>query len=110
VAGGTFTNVTKNYPAAPTVPSGIFCQHVSFMTPTESCADFPRIPMGDVDLQREIRLENWSGVVDIQPKRRSVRSVYSAKIDRGKSSVTVATYQGESAEEVRHGMHFMSYF
>jgi hypothetical protein len=57
--------------------------------------------MGEIDLQREIRWEKHSGVVEYRRERHSVRRVYSAKVDRGKSSVTVATYQGDSAEEVR---------
>ncbi|KAF7374210.1 hypothetical protein MSAN_00303100 [Mycena sanguinolenta] len=77
VAGGTFTNITKNYSAAPAVP-----------------ADFPRIPMGDIDLQREIRLNKPSGVV-------SLRRLHSAKIERGmvRMTRTVAMYQGDGAEQ-----------
>jgi hypothetical protein len=71
------------------------------MNGTEYCADFRRIPMGDIDLQRELRLNKHSGVADYQREQCSVRRVYSAKLDRGKLSVTVATYQGDSAEEVR---------
>jgi hypothetical protein len=70
------------------------------MNGAEYCADFRRIPIRDIDLQHEICLDKYSGVADYQRERRSVRRVYSAKIDRGKSSVTVATYQGKSAEEV----------
>ncbi|KAF7374176.1 hypothetical protein MSAN_00299400 [Mycena sanguinolenta] len=81
VAGGTFTNITKNYSTAPTVSP-----------------DFRKILMSDVDLQREIRLDKPSGVV-------SLRRLYSAKIEHGTSSVarTVAVYQGDEAEqEWRH--------
>ena len=53
--------------------------------------------MGDLNLQYEIYLDNGWGVV-------SVRRVYSAKIDRRRSSVTVAMYQGDGAEEVCHIM------
>ncbi|KAJ7340576.1 hypothetical protein DFH08DRAFT_874832 [Mycena albidolilacea] len=76
VAGGTFTNIT-NHHDAPTPPS-----------------DFRRIPLGDIDLQREIRLDWNLGVVSARTLR-----YHSAKIDRGTSSVTVAMYQGEKAEE-----------
>ncbi|KAJ7340611.1 hypothetical protein DFH08DRAFT_811821 [Mycena albidolilacea] len=62
-------------------------------------AGYRRIPMGDINLQHEIRLNKHSGVADYRCERRSVRRVYSAKIDRGKSSVTVAMYHGEKAEE-----------
>ena len=57
--------------------------------------------MGDINLQHELRFDNHSGVVN--RRRRawgSVRRVHSAKIDGGKSSVTVAVYQGDGAEEV----------
>lgn len=74
------------------------------MNGTEYCADFRRIPMGDIDLQHELCLDKYSRVADYRRERRSIRRVYSAKIDRGTSSVTVATYQGESAEEVRRGI------
>ena len=49
--------------------------------------------MGNINLQHEIHLDNDSGVVNI-------RRVHSAKIDHGRSSVTVAIYQGDGAEEV----------
>ncbi|KAJ6512528.1 hypothetical protein C8R45DRAFT_1067778 [Mycena sanguinolenta] len=79
IAGGTFTNITKNYTMAPPVP-----------------ADFPRIPMGDIDLQREIRLGSHGrlGIV-------TFRRLYSATIQRGNSRMTrtVAVYQGGGAEQ-----------
>ncbi|KAJ7340581.1 hypothetical protein DFH08DRAFT_1012624 [Mycena albidolilacea] len=95
VAGGTFTNTTttNNYHTPPTVPS-----------------DFRWISMGEIDLQREIRWDKHSGVVEYRRERRSVRRVYSAKVDRGKLSVTVATYQGDSAEEDVEFQAVQSYF
>jgi hypothetical protein len=74
------------------------------MNGTEYCTDFRRIAMGDIDLQREIHLNKHSGVADYWRERHSIRKVYSAKIDRGKSSATVAMYQGEKAEEVHRGI------
>ncbi|KAJ6464934.1 hypothetical protein C8R45DRAFT_497400 [Mycena sanguinolenta] len=79
VAGGTFTNVTKNYNQNPSVPS-----------------DFRRIPLGDIALQHEI---NPLGVVLRKRDRYSVRRVYSAKVGGQNSEVMVAMYQGQSAEE-----------
>ncbi|KAF7365710.1 hypothetical protein MVEN_00444700 [Mycena venus] len=83
VAGGTFTNITKNNIIVASVPS-----------------DFRMIPMGDIDLQREILLEKVSGGVDRRCESgwRTVRRVYSAKMN--KVCVTVAMYQGDGAEEV----------
>ncbi|KAJ7833008.1 hypothetical protein B0H14DRAFT_2801743 [Mycena olivaceomarginata] len=77
VAGGTFTSIIKKYPTAP---------------------DFRRIPLGDIDLQHEIHLDNTFGVVDRQRRRtRNIRRVYSAKT--AGRNVTVAMYQGNTAEE-----------
>ncbi|KAF7359899.1 hypothetical protein MVEN_00715600 [Mycena venus] len=82
VAGGTFTNVTKNYTSAPTVPS-----------------DFRIIPLGDIDLQHEICLHRGSAVVGRRHERASVRRVYSARVDGRNTPMTVAMYQGCGAEE-----------
>ncbi|KAJ7927332.1 hypothetical protein B0H13DRAFT_2653618 [Mycena leptocephala] len=82
VAGGTFNNVTKNYTSGPTVPS-----------------DFRMIPLGDIDLQHELRLNKGSAVVGCRRERASVRRVYSARIDGRNAPMTVAMYQGPGAEE-----------
>ncbi|KAF7374136.1 hypothetical protein MSAN_00295000 [Mycena sanguinolenta] len=76
VAGGNFTTITKSYSTAPTMP-----------------LDFPKIPMGNIDLRREIWLNDESGVV-------GSRRLHSARIEHGRSSVwrTVAVYQGNDAE------------
>jgi hypothetical protein len=59
------------------------------------------IPMGDIDLLEEIRLDNKTGVVGYHHLQRTrVRRVYSARVDGRKSGVTVAMYQGHGAEEV----------
>ncbi|KAF7340617.1 hypothetical protein MSAN_02133400 [Mycena sanguinolenta] len=89
VAGETFSNVIKNYAAAPSLPS-----------------DFRMIPMGDLDLRHhirvnELRMDEW-GVVDAQSDGRAcVRRMHSAKaiIAGRKSRVTAAIYQGNDAEE-----------
>ncbi|KAF7377041.1 hypothetical protein MSAN_00122200 [Mycena sanguinolenta] len=81
VTGGTFTNITKNY-AAPSLPS-----------------DFRMIPMGDIDLRHEIRLDNFMVVVGHRRKQERVRRLYSAKVEGRKSTLTVAIYQGEDAEQ-----------
>ncbi|KAF7353516.1 hypothetical protein MSAN_01541200 [Mycena sanguinolenta] len=85
VMGGTFTNVTKNYAATPSLPS-----------------DFRIIPMGDIDLRQEIRVNKLTCSVGYsQLQRGRVRRMHSAKaiIAGQKSRVTVAIYQGSSAEE-----------
>ncbi|KAJ6555831.1 hypothetical protein B0H19DRAFT_136886 [Mycena capillaripes] len=77
VSGQTLTNVT-NY-TTPVVPS-----------------DFRMIPLGDIDLQREISVSS-TGVVDRQYERQGVRRLYSARL--GGQNTTVAIYQGPGAKE-----------
>ncbi|KAJ7147417.1 hypothetical protein C8R43DRAFT_1010652 [Mycena crocata] len=81
VAGGIFTSNTR-IQQAPSLPS-----------------DFRVIPLGDIDLQKETRLDLETGVVGRGNRGRCVRRVYSAKIDHRKSNMTVAVYQGADAEE-----------
>ncbi|KAJ6522066.1 hypothetical protein B0H19DRAFT_1386735 [Mycena capillaripes] len=78
VTGQTLTNNTINY-TTPAVPS-----------------DFRMIPVGDIDLQREISVRS-TGVVDRQSERQGVRRLYSARL--GGQNTTVAIYQGPGAEE-----------
>ncbi|KAJ7027136.1 hypothetical protein C8F04DRAFT_1399665, partial [Mycena alexandri] len=75
-------NIIQNYHAVPIVPP-----------------DFRMIPMGDIDLQQELMVNEESGVVGRRQERNCVRRVYSAKIDGRRSNVTVAVYQGDGAEE-----------
>ncbi|KAJ7168977.1 hypothetical protein C8R46DRAFT_1092981 [Mycena filopes] len=81
IAGGTFTNVT-NCAAAPAAPT-----------------DFRMIPLGDIDLQYQLSVQSGSGRIGRRRGRRGVRRVYSANIGGRQSSVTVAMYQGDGAEE-----------
>ncbi|KAJ6462952.1 hypothetical protein C8R45DRAFT_524962 [Mycena sanguinolenta] len=64
--------VRNNYSGAPTVRSG-----------------FRTIPLGDIDLQREIQLN----------RRSRLPRLHSAKIHAEQSNVTVALYQGDDAED-----------
>ncbi|KAJ7168854.1 hypothetical protein C8R46DRAFT_240797 [Mycena filopes] len=78
VTGGTYTNILQSTDVVP--------------------SDFRRIPMGDIYLQ-----DNLSG--DFSTTRRHLaqrsffRRMFSAKIPGHTSNVTVATYQGDRAEE-----------
>ncbi|KAF7330651.1 hypothetical protein MSAN_02450300 [Mycena sanguinolenta] len=83
VTGGTFTNIT-NYTTAPFVPS-----------------DLRIIPMGDIDLRHQIRVDECTVVAYSQRQRACVRRMHSAKarIDGRRSRVTVAIYQGNDAEK-----------
>jgi hypothetical protein len=61
---------------------------------------FRTIPLGDIELLNEIRL-NGSGVVDRWTGKATVRRMYSARIEgRESRRMTVAIYQGQGAEEV----------
>ncbi|KAJ7168920.1 hypothetical protein C8R46DRAFT_242634 [Mycena filopes] len=82
VAGGTFTNLTTNYVAAPAVPT-----------------DLRMIPLGDIDLQQQLSIESGSGIIGRRRERRCVRRVHSANIGGRGSNVTVAMYEGNRAEE-----------
>jgi hypothetical protein len=62
--------------------------------------DFRLIPLGDIDLQHEIRLGMDAAIVERRRERRCVRRVYSAKLEGRSSGMTVALYQGNNAEEV----------
>ncbi|KAJ7229296.1 hypothetical protein B0H12DRAFT_1077476 [Mycena haematopus] len=83
VTGGTFNNITNhNYATTPSLPS-----------------DLRMVPLGDIDLRHEIRLNN-KGVVNYDHNRGCVRRLYSAKIEGRKSTLMVAMYQGNGAEEI----------
>jgi hypothetical protein len=58
------------------------------------------IPMGEIDLQHEIQVGNDAGLVHRQRQSRYARRMYSAKVEDRQSSMTVAIYQGDRAEEV----------
>ncbi|KAJ7775402.1 hypothetical protein B0H16DRAFT_1507218 [Mycena metata] len=57
------------------------------------------LPMGDIDLQRELMVNTQSGVVESRRERNCVRRVYSARVIGRNSNLTVAIYQGNGAEE-----------
>ncbi|KAJ7664129.1 hypothetical protein B0H17DRAFT_1092222 [Mycena rosella] len=54
--------------------------------------DFRVIPVGDLDLRREIRFNSATGVVD--------RRMHAARIYGSKSKMNVAIYEGDNTEEV----------
>jgi hypothetical protein len=62
--------------------------------------DFRMIPLGDIDLRKEIRLDDETGVVDRRLRRRSGRQMYTARIGRRRSDMTVVLYHGDEAEKV----------
>ncbi|KAJ7642421.1 hypothetical protein DFH06DRAFT_1475230 [Mycena polygramma] len=76
------------------VATGHTFQNITYAAPAEP-SDFRTFPLGDIDLQREICLDNDTGVV--WRRGGSNRRLYSARI--GERSVTVAMYQGDGADE-----------
>ncbi|KAF7377123.1 hypothetical protein MSAN_00131300 [Mycena sanguinolenta] len=86
VTGQNLTNITNHNYTPPTLRS-----------------DFRMIPMGDIDLRQEIRVDECisTGMVNLRCKRSCARRVHSsrARITGSESNVTVAVYQGKDAEE-----------
>ncbi|KAJ7814769.1 hypothetical protein B0H14DRAFT_3149315 [Mycena olivaceomarginata] len=86
IGGGDFTsNVTNNV----------------YNPPPEQPAAFRTIRLGDINLLKEIRINNESGVVGRQSQSTSARRMYySAKVVGGEPGpMTVALYQGDDMEE-----------
>ncbi|KAF7344250.1 hypothetical protein MVEN_01716300 [Mycena venus] len=81
INGGSFINTNINH-AAPSEPP-----------------DFRMIPIGDLNLLREIRHDGGSGVIDRRKRRAPVRRMYTARITGSQSAVTAVMFQGEGAEE-----------
>ncbi|KAJ7446347.1 hypothetical protein FB451DRAFT_1567882 [Mycena latifolia] len=85
------------------IQGGVFTSYVTNITqvpPSLPSGDFRMIPMGDIDLRQQIRLDGETRVVDFLGSRRGgVRRMYTAKIAGSKSNMTVALYEGGSAEE-----------
>ncbi|KAJ6590578.1 hypothetical protein DFH09DRAFT_1139736 [Mycena vulgaris] len=82
------------------INGGVFTANVTNHTSLANLPeDFRRIPLGDIDLRREIRLSGASGVVHHRRVRASVRRMYSSRIDGRSSDMTVALYEGQNAEE-----------
>ncbi|KAJ7496307.1 hypothetical protein B0H11DRAFT_2385871 [Mycena galericulata] len=84
ISGGYFNNY-GHYQNGPTSPSTLI--------------GFREIPLGDLDLRNEIRLNSGSDTVNLREGRCSVKRVYSARVHGCKSNMTVAIYQGDGAEE-----------
>ncbi|KAJ6544490.1 hypothetical protein B0H19DRAFT_301850 [Mycena capillaripes] len=92
---GAFFPNSQNF----TITGGVFnsIHHAASNLPD----DFRRIPLGDIDLRREIciRLDRESGVVNRPHVRNTVRRMYSARVGRRKPDMSVILYEGNNAEE-----------
>ncbi|KAJ7063819.1 hypothetical protein C8F01DRAFT_1250091 [Mycena amicta] len=62
-------------------------------------ADFRKIPLGDINLRRELRVDDRSVSVYRRHEHGSVHRVYSARVEGRKGDMTVAMFQGKNAEE-----------
>ncbi|KAJ7741284.1 hypothetical protein B0H16DRAFT_1565184 [Mycena metata] len=82
VEGGNFNNIAHIHQAAPIARP-----------------DFPLIPLGHINLLRKIKRSEGCDVVRCKHVQNFVRTMYSARIHECKSNMTVALYQGDSAEE-----------
>ncbi|KAJ7614756.1 hypothetical protein B0H17DRAFT_681910 [Mycena rosella] len=67
--------------------------------PRSLLVDFRVIPLGDLDLRHEIRLNYDTGIIDRRQIRGPVRRMHSARIHGSESTMTVAIYEGDKAEE-----------
>ncbi|KAF8166585.1 hypothetical protein K438DRAFT_252003 [Mycena galopus ATCC 62051] len=72
------------------ISGGTFTSNVTHLAPTE-LHRFRVIPLGDLDLLQEIRLEDVSSVVKAK--------LYYVLVSRRKSKMTAAVYRGRSGEE-----------
>ncbi|KAF7337136.1 hypothetical protein MVEN_02151600 [Mycena venus] len=72
--------------------------NVTFTAAPAAPSDFRRIPLGDIDLLREIHVDYDSGVVDRHARVQVRRRVHSARVEG--RSVTAVVYQGNGADEV----------
>ncbi|KAJ7618875.1 hypothetical protein DFH06DRAFT_85388 [Mycena polygramma] len=88
ISSGLFSGA-QNFTA-----TGHTFQNITYAALTEP-SNYRTFPPGDIDLQREICLDNDTGVV--WRLGGSNRRLYSARI--GERSVTVAMYQGDGADE-----------
>jgi hypothetical protein len=93
ISGGAF-NVTNITQVAPATSPGKEDGHSPGFN-LHGSPDFPKIPLGEIDLQREICLDTGRVV------RNPVRRIYSARVRGCQSNMTVAIYQGVNAEGVR---------
>ncbi|KAJ7687120.1 hypothetical protein B0H17DRAFT_699538 [Mycena rosella] len=80
VTGGRFKSITNIHHAAPAEPPA-----------------FPTIPMGYLNLLRELRLNTDTREVDRH--QIPVRRAHSARIHGSESTMTVAIYEGDKREE-----------
>ncbi|KAJ7232925.1 hypothetical protein C8J57DRAFT_1383051 [Mycena rebaudengoi] len=101
-AGEEFTSEStiNDSEAGPTwsSPAAFFTSNINQASPSLP-SNFRMLPLGDIDLQKEIRVDNASGIIGRRRGQGFVRRMYSAKINGRKSTMTVVLYQGDNAED-----------
>ncbi|KAF7344847.1 hypothetical protein MVEN_01646400 [Mycena venus] len=101
IVGGAYHAATVN--AASHDINMFGCTTTSNFTFTTTAAipsDFRMIPLGDLDLRHEIRLEPGSNTVFRRQECRCLRRIYSTRLYGHQSNMTAAVYQGNNAAEV----------
>ncbi|KAJ7748449.1 hypothetical protein B0H14DRAFT_3897149 [Mycena olivaceomarginata] len=71
----------------------------TFTSPEATPSDFLRIPLANIDLRSEIRVDAETATVWRHRERKSVRRMYSARVVGHNEPMTVALYQGHNADE-----------
>ncbi|KAF8137784.1 hypothetical protein K438DRAFT_1996711 [Mycena galopus ATCC 62051] len=94
IAGGTYTShVTQ---VAPTVRHGQPLSYNSFISAYLKMRDFRMLPLGDLDLLHEIRLEDGPGMIT---RQRLTGKLYHVRLDGRVSTMTAAVYEGDEGEQ-----------
>ncbi|KAF8158677.1 hypothetical protein K438DRAFT_1860956, partial [Mycena galopus ATCC 62051] len=78
-----------------TISGGTYTSNVTQVAPTVR-HDFRMIPLGDLDLLHEIRLEDGPSMIT---RRRSTGKLYHVRLDGRVSPMTAVVYQGEEGEQ-----------
>ncbi|KAF7347162.1 hypothetical protein MVEN_01470700 [Mycena venus] len=98
--GGTFNAAIINNSARDIIITGCTTtSNVTYIAAPAVPSDFRPIPLGDIDLRREICVSYNTGILCLGRQRACVPRVYSARVQGGESRLTVAMYQGHGAEE-----------
>ncbi|KAF7364436.1 hypothetical protein MSAN_01104700 [Mycena sanguinolenta] len=71
----------------------------TFNGPGATASDFLRIPLGNIDLRSELRVDAMTGAVWRCREYKCVRQMYSARVVGHSEPMSVALYQGHHAKE-----------
>ncbi|KAK7006312.1 hypothetical protein R3P38DRAFT_3037830 [Favolaschia claudopus] len=82
-----------------TISGGTFNSIARYISTLAHPSDCRRIPLGDIDLQREIYVKDGSRIVYPCRRKQGLRRVYSARVHESPSNFTAVVYEGEDAEK-----------